>query len=136
MPEHCYPSFAINTHPKTSIDYHHYDTINRHVDYPIGSWAYDSHHESFAVDTALPEMQYDEYDKDYHREKIIEYHGISMDDRGLLHTLFADEKATSIDNIMKPSIDAHNTLDLELHVKDNTDYGYLIPDEFGIFRDP
>ncbi|KAF3566051.1 hypothetical protein DY000_02016650 [Brassica cretica] len=68
LPEHCYPSFAFNTHPKTSIDYHHYDTINRHVDYPIGSWPYDSHHESFAVDTALPEMQYDEYDEDYHRD--------------------------------------------------------------------
>ncbi|KAF2574550.1 hypothetical protein F2Q70_00003571 [Brassica cretica] len=34
-------------------------------------WADDSHHENFAVDTALPEMQSDEYDGDYHREKNI-----------------------------------------------------------------
>ncbi|KAF3554157.1 hypothetical protein F2Q69_00013716 [Brassica cretica] len=40
----------------------------------------------FAVDIALPEMQSDEHDEDYYREKNIEYCGLTMDDRGLLHT--------------------------------------------------
>ncbi|KAF3590170.1 hypothetical protein DY000_02022017 [Brassica cretica] len=54
-------------------------TISRLGDYSISSWADDSHHESFTVDTALPEMQSDEYDEDYHREKNIEYRGLTMD---------------------------------------------------------
>ncbi|KAF2587877.1 hypothetical protein F2Q70_00038562 [Brassica cretica] len=46
--------------PQTSIDYHYGDTINKQGDYSIGNWADDSHHESFAVDTALPEMRFGE----------------------------------------------------------------------------
>ncbi|KAL0689531.1 hypothetical protein Bca4012_089209 [Brassica carinata] len=80
-------------------------------------------------------MKSDEYDKDYHREKDIEYHSLAMDDRGLLHTLFASATSTSIDNNIKPSIDDHPTTNLEVQVKDNTNYGYPTPDEFGIFRD-
>ena len=37
LPERCYPSFAVSTHPQTSIDYHHSDTISRQGDYCIGS---------------------------------------------------------------------------------------------------
>ena len=136
MPEHYYLSFAVSTQPHKSIDYHHGDTISRHGDYSIGSWADDSHHESFVVYTALPEMQSDKYDEDYHIEKIIEYHGLAMDVRGLLHTSLADAKSTSIDSNINPSINAHQKPDSELHVKENTGYGYLTPDEFGIFRDP
>ena len=44
------------------IDYHHGEMISRQGDYSNGSWADESHHESFAVETALPEMQSDEYD--------------------------------------------------------------------------
>ena len=95
-----------------------------------------SHHESFAVNTALPEMQSDEYDEDYHKEKNIEYIGLAMDDRGLLHTTLAFAMSTSIDSDIMPSIDAHHTPDSELHAKDNSYYGYLTLDEFGIFRDP
>ena len=95
----------------------------------------ESHHESFAVDTALPEMETDEYDEDYHREKTIEYRDLAMDDRGLLHTSFADATSTSIDSDFQPSIDTHHTPDSKLHVQDNTYYGYLTPDEFDIFRD-
>ena len=40
----------------------------------------DSHHEIFAIDTKLPEMQSDEYEEDYHREKTIEYCGFSIDE--------------------------------------------------------
>ncbi|KAF2614606.1 hypothetical protein F2Q70_00012089 [Brassica cretica] len=82
LPEHCYPSFVVNTQPHTSIDYHYGDTINRHVDYSIGSWENDSHHESFAVDTSLPEMRSVEYDEDYPREKNIEYRGLAMEEEG------------------------------------------------------
>ena len=63
--------------------------MSRQGYYSIGSWADESHHESFAVDIALPEMQSDEHDEDYYREKNIEYCGLTMDDRGLLHTSFA-----------------------------------------------
>ncbi|KAF2567630.1 hypothetical protein F2Q70_00026041 [Brassica cretica] len=80
LPVHCYLSFAVNTQLQTSIDYHYGDTISRHGDRSIGSWADDSHHESFAVDTALPEMQSDEYDEDYHGEKNIEYRGLPMNE--------------------------------------------------------
>ena len=97
---------------------------NRHGDYSIGSWADDSHHESFAIDTALPEMQSDEYGKDYHIEKNIECRGLAMDDRGLLHTSFADMASTSIDSDIHLSIDTHHTPDSKLHVKDNIEYGY------------
>ena len=62
LPEHCYLSFAVSTQSQKSIDYHHGEMISRQGDYYIGSWADESHHESFAVDTALPEMQSDEYD--------------------------------------------------------------------------
>ncbi|KAF3610546.1 hypothetical protein DY000_02048840 [Brassica cretica] len=44
------------------------------------SWAEESFHESFAVNTEQPETRSDEYDEDYHREKIIEYHGLAMND--------------------------------------------------------
>ena len=105
LPAHYYPSFDVATQPQTSIDYHYDDTISRQGDYSIGSWADDSLHESFAVDTELPEMKSDDYDEDYHREKNILYRGLSIDDRGLLHTSFADATSTSIDSSTNPSID-------------------------------
>ncbi|KAF2577292.1 hypothetical protein F2Q68_00004842 [Brassica cretica] len=58
-----------------------------------------------------------------------------MDDRGLLHTWSADVTSTSIDSNIELSIDDHQKPNLEVQVKDNTDYGYLTPDEFGIFKD-
>ena len=79
LPAHCYPRFDVATQPQTSIDYHYGDTISRQGDYSIGSWANDSPHESFAVDSELPETRSYEYDEDYHREKNIEYHGLAMD---------------------------------------------------------
>ena len=79
-------------------------TISRLGDYSISSWADDSHHESFTVDTALPEMQSDEYDEDYHRAKNTEHHGLAMYDRGLLHTSFAHATSTSIDSDIRPLI--------------------------------
>ena len=57
------------------------------------------------------------YDENYHREKINDYCGLTMDDRGVLHTSLADEKATSIDINIKPSIDAHHTPKSEVQVK-------------------
>ncbi|KAF2559261.1 hypothetical protein F2Q68_00015115 [Brassica cretica] len=81
-------------------------------------------------------MRSDEYDDDYHREKNIEYCHLAIDEEGVLHTSYTNKKATSIDNNTKPSIDALHTPDSEVQVKDNTYYGYLTPDEFGIFRDP
>nr|VDD30928.1 unnamed protein product [Brassica oleracea] len=81
LPVHCYLSFAVNAQPQTSIDYHYGDMISRQGDYSIGSWADDSHHERFSVDTELPEMRSDEYDEDYHIDKIIEYGGLVTDDR-------------------------------------------------------
>ncbi|KAF2556527.1 hypothetical protein F2Q68_00014868 [Brassica cretica] len=79
LPAHCYPRFDVATQPQTSIDYHYGDTISRQGDYSIGSWANDSPHGSFAVDSELPETRSYEYDEDYHREKNIEYHGLAMD---------------------------------------------------------
>ncbi|KAL0689683.1 hypothetical protein Bca4012_089361 [Brassica carinata] len=58
-----------------------------------------------SVETELPETRSDEYDKDYHREKNIEYHGLAMDDQGLLHTSSANATSTSIDSRPTPSID-------------------------------
>ncbi|WZZ08318.1 hypothetical protein YC2023_094239 [Brassica napus] len=40
--------------------------------------------------------------------KSIEYHGLTMDDRGLLHTTSADVTSTSIDSRPTPSIDSRN----------------------------
>ena len=45
-------------------------------------------------------------------------------------------RQSQIDINTKPSIDAHHTPNSEVQVKDNTYYGYLTPDESGIFRDP
>uniref|UniRef100_A0A0D3E9I9 Uncharacterized protein n=1 Tax=Brassica oleracea var. oleracea TaxID=109376 RepID=A0A0D3E9I9_BRAOL len=104
LAEHCYPSFAVSTQTQKSIYYHHGETISRQGDYSIGSWTDESHHKSFAVDTALPEMQSDEYDEDYHRAKNTEHHGLAMDDRGLLHTSFAHATSTSIDSDIRPLI--------------------------------
>ncbi|KAF2543789.1 hypothetical protein F2Q68_00030851 [Brassica cretica] len=58
-----------------------------------------------SVETELPETRSDEYDEDYHREKNIEYHGLAMDDQGLLHTSSANATSTSIDSRPTPSID-------------------------------
>ncbi|KAF2560160.1 hypothetical protein F2Q68_00016269 [Brassica cretica] len=66
----------------------------------------------------------------------IEYPGLATDDRGLLNTSSADVTSTSIDTNIKLSIDDHQKPNLEVQVKDNTNYGYLTPDEFDIFRDP
>ncbi|KAF3579447.1 hypothetical protein DY000_02030928 [Brassica cretica] len=93
----------------------------------------DNLHGSYAVDTELPETRSDEYDEDYHREKNIEYHGLAMDERGLLHTSSADVKPT-IDSSNNPSIVIRYKHLSEEHLNNNTDYD-LIPDEFGIFRD-
>ena len=80
-------------------------------------------------------MRSDEYDEDNHREKIIEYCGLAMDDdEGVLHTSHADKKETSIDSTTKQSIDVHKTPDSEVQVKRY--YGCLTTDEFGIFRNP
>ncbi|KAF3583929.1 hypothetical protein F2Q69_00029940 [Brassica cretica] len=87
--EHCYPSFAVNTQPPTSIDYQYDDLIDKQGNYSIGSWVDNSYHESFAIDNALPEMRSDEYDEDYHKEKMIEYRGLDMEDEIVLHTLHA-----------------------------------------------
>ena len=132
---HCYSRFDVATQPYTETDYHYNDAVSRQGNYSIGSWTDDSLHESFAVDTELPETRSDEYDKDYHREKNIEYHGLAMDDRELLHTWSADVTSTSIDNKMELSIDDHRKTNLDVQVKDNIDYGYLTPDEFGIFKE-
>ncbi|KAF2564298.1 hypothetical protein F2Q70_00017621 [Brassica cretica] len=119
----------LNHRSTTSIDYHYGDRINRQDDYPIGSWVDDSHHESFAVDTALPVMQSDEYDEDYHRDKIIEdlegqaramdglILNISREDiaeiiamnesRNFLDTQNKAEDPPSIDKTDAPSIDGY-----------------------------
>uniref|UniRef100_M4F1F6 Uncharacterized protein n=2 Tax=Brassica campestris TaxID=3711 RepID=M4F1F6_BRACM len=130
LPTHCYPNFEVATQPKTSINYHYSDTLSGQGGYSIGIWA----DESFSVDTALPEMQSDEYDEDYHRERNIEYRSLAMDDRGILHTSYAHTTSTSIDSDIQPSIHAHHRPNSKLHVTDNTNYDYLTPDEFGIFR--
>ena len=134
LPAHCYPHFDVATQPQTLINYYYGDTISRQGNYYIGNWADESLHESFSLDAELPEMRSDEYDDEYHREKNIEYHGLAMDDRVLLHTSPADATSTSIDSSIKSSIDDHKKPNLEVQVKDNIDYGHLTPNEFGIFR--
>ena len=136
MPSHCYPCFDVATQPQTAIDYYYGDSNNRQGNYTIGSWADDSLHESYAVETDLPETRTDEYDEDYHREKSIEYHSLAMDDIGFLPASFTDAMLPSINSNNRLSIDDHQKPNLEVQVKDNTNYGYLTPNEFGIFRDP
>ena len=135
LPEHCYPNLAVNTTPQTVIDYHYGDTISIQDYYSIGSWANNSYHESYAVDTTLHEMRSNEYDEDYHKEKMIEFHGLVMDDEEVLHTSHAVKNETSIGRNTKPSIDVHQTVESKENVNDNIDYGSLTPDEFDIFRD-
>ena len=69
LPAHCYLRLNIATQPQTAIDYNYGDTISRQGDYSIGSWADESLHESFAVDTVDPTMQSNEYDEDYQNEE-------------------------------------------------------------------
>ncbi|KAF2559976.1 hypothetical protein F2Q68_00013319 [Brassica cretica] len=49
-----------------------------------------------------------------------------------------DKRLPSIDTPVSTSIDSHSKLKLSLFTKKNMsiDYGFLTPDEFGIFRDP
>ena len=81
-------------------------------------------------------MRSDKYNEDYHKEKIIEYRGLAMDDERVLHISHAYKKETSIDSNTKPSIDVHHTPDSAVQVKVNKDNGYLTLHEFDIFRDP
>ena len=62
-------------------------------------------------------MRSDEYDDDYHKEMMIEYHGLAIDDERVLHTSHATNKATSIDNDIKPSINIHHTPDFEVQAE-------------------
>ncbi|KAF2571279.1 hypothetical protein F2Q70_00004798 [Brassica cretica] len=50
----------------------------------------------------------------------------------------ADKRLPSIDTPVSTSIDSHSKPKLSLFTKKNmsSDYGFLTPDEFGIFRDP
>ncbi|KAG2247473.1 hypothetical protein Bca52824_087101 [Brassica carinata] len=100
------PADFPNTNPpQTAIDYHYSDTISKQGNYSTGSWVEESFHQSFAKNTELPETRSDEYDEDYHSEKNIEYHGLAMDDRGLLHRSSVDVTSTLIDSKPMPSID-------------------------------
>ncbi|KAF3568936.1 hypothetical protein DY000_02015517 [Brassica cretica] len=114
----------INTTAQTAIDYHYGDTISRQGYYSISSWANDSYHESFAVDTALPEMRSDEYDEEYHREKMIEYHGLVMDDEGVLDSSHATKNEALINRDTNPSIDVHQTPDSEGSRRLSTSHGW------------
>ena len=96
--------------------------IDREGNYSIDGWADGSYHESFAVNIALAEMRSDEYDDNYHKDKMIEYRGHDMDNEGVLHT--------------SHTIHIHQIPDSVVQIENNTNYGYLTPDEFGIFRDP
>ncbi|KAF3509959.1 hypothetical protein F2Q69_00006577 [Brassica cretica] len=111
LPEHCYPSFAINSQHPTSIDYQYDSMIDREGKYSISSCADDSYHESFAVDIALPEMRSNRYDENYHKEKMIENRGPHIDDEGVFHTSQTINESTSIDSDVKPSIDIHHIPD-------------------------
>ncbi|KAG5375379.1 hypothetical protein IGI04_039975 [Brassica rapa subsp. trilocularis] len=68
----------------------------------------DSLQESFAVETELPQTRCDNYNEDYHRDKNIEYHGLAMDNRGLLHTWDSEGQERAMDgcilNISKEDI--------------------------------
>ena len=57
-----------------------------------------------------------------------------MTEESSIHHL--QRKEQHIDSNTKPSIDDHQTPNLEVQVKDNTYYGYLTPDEFDIYGDP
>ncbi|KAF3527691.1 hypothetical protein DY000_02040806 [Brassica cretica] len=96
-------SFAVSTQSQKSIDYHHGEMISRQGDYYIGSWADESHHESFAVDTALPEMQSDECDVNIDRQR---HPAI---DRRSSHPRFQTgaEDPPSIVDAAAPSINGH-----------------------------
>ena len=122
LPEHCYPSFVINNQHPTSKDYQYDGMIDREGNYSIDGWADGSYHESFAVDIALAEMRSDEYDDNYHKDKMIEYRGHDMDNEGVLHT--------------SHTIHIYQIPDSVVQIENTTNYGYLTPDEFGIFRDP
>ncbi|KAF3541042.1 hypothetical protein F2Q69_00021993 [Brassica cretica] len=118
LPSHCYPCFDVATQPQTAIDYYYGDSINRQGNYTIGSWADDSLHESYAVETDLPETRTDEYDEDYHREKSIEYHSLAMDDIGFLPASFTDAMLPSINSNNRLSIDDHQKPNLEEDIAD------------------
>ncbi|KAF3574955.1 hypothetical protein F2Q69_00058471 [Brassica cretica] len=109
LPEHCYPSFAVS--------------ISKQGDYSIGSWADESHHESFPVDTAFPEMQSDECEVniDRRQQKAI--------DRCSSHTRFREGQARAMDgrilNISKEDITeiiamngSRNFMDTQTRVED------------------
>ncbi|KAF2558906.1 hypothetical protein F2Q68_00015205 [Brassica cretica] len=112
LPEHCYPIFAINSQHPASKDY------------------------QYDVDILLPEMRFDEYDENYHKEKMIEYRGPGMDDEGVLHTSHTTNESTLIDSDVKQSIDINHIPDSIVKIENNTNYSYLTLDEFDIFRDP
>ncbi|KAF3583727.1 hypothetical protein F2Q69_00028980 [Brassica cretica] len=112
LPEHCYPIFAINSQHPASKDY------------------------QYDVDILIPEMRFDEYDENYHKEKMIEYRGPGMDDEGVLHTSHTTNESTLIDSDVKQSIDINHIPDSIVKIEHNTNYSYLTLDEFDIFRDP
>lgn len=105
--------------------------IESNSNYSIGSWADNCCQKTYTVDTAL---RSDEYDEDYREEHAIEHQSLAMEER-VIHHSSRTEEAKSIDGNCSP-IDPHSTLTSEVKQEDDTYYGYLTPDEFGIFRDP
>ncbi|KAF2556048.1 hypothetical protein F2Q68_00016585 [Brassica cretica] len=152
-------SASIETHTATSIDSHHqiltnnayFPSIDTNVDatrdrdYSIGSWAYNRYHESYAVETTYRDQGDDELIEEFTYEELLNMQ--RRDETCQNQAASAWERTCfshTIDRESRPSIDINNTTSIDIRPKpkttvsekDKSDNQYLIPDKFGIFRNP
>ncbi|KAF2610948.1 hypothetical protein F2Q70_00011168 [Brassica cretica] len=147
---------SIDTQPRASIDEKSGATVditfatpidsdpgNEIDDFPegsINSWENDYYQPSFSIHTATPSerklsaMENDEYDEDYKEEANIEYHGLAMEEEGVLKPSHETKGETLIDNNYKASIDTHHETESDARAETSADFRYLRAYEFGIFK--
>ena len=58
-----------------------------------------------------------------------------MEETRVLKTSYETRVEISIDGNHKPLIDTYHETESDARAKDDADFGYLRPNEFGIFRD-
>ena len=123
------------------------------INYSIGSWADDHHHESYAVETSIYEPGADELHECFTYEELLDMQRRDEIDQHRSNTAWGRTRYTHpIDIAHRPSIDIISSTSIDINPstsidnrskrittvseRDKFNNEYLTPNEFGIFRGP
>ncbi|KAF3540875.1 hypothetical protein F2Q69_00022348 [Brassica cretica] len=124
---------SIDTTPGTSIDIKTAALKKEKGNIPISSKFTNTYIRSFA-----PQITYHDTEAEKMNALTNQSEGTSSKSIRSKNPNLANKRLPSIDTPISTSIDSHSKPKLSLFTKKNMsiDYGFLTPDEFGIFRDP